>query len=95
MKAVGNHWAIKNRLHRVLDVRMQADDFLNRTVRSPENLAGIGRLMLNILRLMDYKQSVRRRFLRAAQVPEYRLELIGNAAKLAETLRYAVRLMGC
>ena len=65
---------------------MQADDFLNRTFHGPENLAGIGRLILNIIRLMDYNLSIRKRLLRTARVPEYRLELIGNAAKLAETL---------
>ena len=43
-------------------------------------------MALNIVRLMDDDLSVRRRLLRAAQVPEYRLELIGNAAKLAETI---------
>ena len=31
-----------------------------------------------------------RRLLRAAQVPEYRLKLIGNAAKLAETFCSAI-----
>ena len=52
----------------------------------PENLAGVRRLVVNIARLMDDKLSFRRRLLRAAQDPEYRLELIANAAKLAEAL---------
>ena len=86
LKAVRNRWAIENRLHWVLDVRMREDDLRNRTGRGPENLAGIRRLVLSMAHLMDDKLSVRRRFLRAAQVPEYRPELIGNAAKLAETL---------
>ena len=34
----------------------------------------------------DDKLSIRRRLLRAAQVPKYRLEIIANAAKLAEKL---------
>ena len=49
-------------------------------------LAAVRRMVLNIVRLQDDKLSIRRRFLRAAQEPEYRLDLIANAAKLAETL---------
>ena len=86
LKAVRNHWAIENRLHWVLDVQMREDDLRNRAGRGPENLAGIRRLVLNIVRLQDDKLSIRRRFLRAAQEPDCRLELIANAAKLAETL---------
>ena len=82
LKAVRNHWAIKNRLHWVLDVQMREDDLRNRAGHGPENLAGIRRLVLNIVRLQDDKLSIRRRFLRMAQELEYRLELIANAAKL-------------
>ena len=77
---------IENRLHWVLDVQLREDGLRSRTGYGPENLAGVRRPVLNIVRLMDDKLSVRKRFLRAAQVPEYRLELIANAAKLAETL---------
>ena len=31
LKAVQNHWAIENKLHWVLDVRMREDDLRNRT----------------------------------------------------------------
>ena len=86
LKAVRNHWAIKNQRHRVLDVQMQEDDLRNWAGYGPENLAGVRRLVVNIARLMDDKLSFRRRLLRAAQDPEYRLELIANAAKLAEAL---------
>ena len=41
--------------------------------------------ILNIVRLQDDDLSVRKRILKAAQVPEYRIKLISNAAKLAET----------
>ena len=60
---------------------MREDDLRNRTGRGPEKLAG-RRLVLS----MVHKLSIRRRLLRAAQVPEYRLELIAKAAKLAEKL---------
>ena len=86
LKAVRNHWAIKNRLHWVLDVRMREDDLRNRTGRGPENLAAVRRPVMSMARLMDDKLSIRRRLLRAAQVPDCRLELIANAAKLAAKL---------
>ena len=86
LKAVRNHWAIENKLHWVLDVRMREDDLQNRTGRGPENLAAVRRLVVSMARLMDDKLSIRRRLLRAAQVPNCRLELIANAAKLAEKL---------
>lgn len=65
---------------------MREDELRTRRNHGPENLAAIRRLVLSIVHLMDDKLSIRRRFLRAAQVPEYRLKLIGNAAKLAEKL---------
>ena len=86
LESVRNHWAIKDKLHWVLDVQMREDELRNRTGRDPETMAGIRRLALNIVRLMDDNLSVRRRLLRALHVPEYRLELISNAAKLAETI---------
>ena len=64
---------------------MREDDLRNRRGHGPENLAGVRRLVLNIVRLMNDNLSVRRRLLRAAQVPDCRLELISNAAKVAET----------
>ena len=86
LKAVRNHWAIENKLHWVLDVRMREDDLRNRAGHGPENLAAVRRLFVSMVRQMDDKLSIRRRLLRAAQVPEYRLEIIANAAKLAEKL---------
>ena len=86
LKAVRNHWATENRLHWVFDVRMREDDLRNRTGRGPENLVAVRRLVVSIVHLMDDKLSIRRRLLRAAQAPDSRLELIANAAKLAEKL---------
>ena len=86
LKAVRNHWAIENKLHWVLDVQMREDDLRNRAGHGPENLAAVRRLVVSMVRQMDDKLSIRRRLLRAAQVPEYRLEIIANAAKLAEKL---------
>ena len=86
LKAVQNRWAIENKLHWVLDVRRREDELRNWRDHGPENRAAVRRLVLSMVHSMDDKLSIRRRFLRAAQVPEYRLELIGNAAKMAEQL---------
>ena len=83
LKAVRNHWAIENSLHWVLDVQMGEDDLRNRMGHGPENLAAVRKIALNIIRLMDDKLSIRRRFRWAAQMPEYRLKLIRRAAVLA------------
>ena len=84
LKTVRNHWAIENNLHWVLDVQMGEDDLRNWADDGTENLAMLRRIALNIVKLMDDKLSYRRRFRRAAQVPEYRLELIRNATGLDE-----------
>ena len=86
LKAVRNHWAIENSLHWVLDVQMGEDDLRNRAGRGAENLAAVRRIALNIIRLMDDKLSIRRRFRWAAQNPKYRHELIRRAAELAPEL---------
>ena len=86
LRAVRNHWTIENKLHWVFDVQMREDDLRNRTSHGPETLVGIRHLALNIVRLVDDNLSARRRLLRAAQLPDCRLKLIGNAAKLAETI---------
>ena len=65
---------------------MWEDDLRNRAGHGPENLASVRRLVISMVHLMDDKLSVRRRLLRAAQVSEYHLELIANAARLAEKL---------
>ena len=83
LKAVRSHWAIENRLHWVLDVQMREDDSRNQTGHEPANLEAIRRLAVSIMRLMDDKLSFRRRLLRAAQVQDYRFELIRKAAGLS------------
>ena len=86
LKAVWTRWAIENRLHRILGVQMRKDDLRNSAGHGPVNLAGIRRLVVSLVNLQDDKISFRRWLLKAAQVPEYRLEIIANAVKLAETL---------
>ena len=85
LKAVRSHWAIENRLHWVLDVQMREDDLRNRAGHGAVNLAAVRRLVVNLANLQDDKLSFRRRLLKAARVPEYCLEIIANAVKIAET----------
>ena len=84
LKTVRNRWAIENNLHWVLDVQMGEDDLRNWADDVPENLAMLRRIAPDIVKLMDDKLSYRRRFRRAAQVPDCRLELIRNATGLDE-----------
>ena len=63
---------------------MREDEFRNRTGRGPEKLAAVRRTTRDVIRLMDDKWFIRRRILQVPQMPDCRLELIRNAAKLAE-----------
>ena len=85
LKAVRNHWASENGMPWILGVQMRGDDLRNRAGHGPVNLATVRRPVMSLVNLQDDKLSFRRRLLNAAQVPEYRLEIITNAAKLAET----------
>ena len=62
---------------------MREDDLRNRAGHGPANLAAIRRLAAGIVRLADDKLSFRRRLLKAAQVPDYRIGLIEKAAGLS------------
>ena len=62
---------------------MRKDDLRNRDVLGPANLATIRRLAAGIVRLAGDKLSFRRRPLKAAQVQDYRFELIRKAAGLS------------
>ena len=56
-----------------------------RNGHGPVYLAAVRRLVVELVNLQNDKLSFRRRLLRAAQVTEYRLDIIANAAKIAET----------
>jgi predicted transposase YbfD/YdcC len=53
------HWGIENSLHWVLDVTMNEDQSRNRKDHSPENLALLRRLALNIAKLEPSKGSMK------------------------------------
>jgi len=49
-RAVREHWGVENQLHWVLDVEMNQDQSRTRAGHAAENLAGLRRLALNLLR---------------------------------------------
>jgi len=56
---VRHHWGIENSLHWVLDVTMNEDQARNRKDHSPENLALLRRLALNLAKLEPSKSSMK------------------------------------
>jgi predicted transposase YbfD/YdcC len=56
---VRHHWSIENSLHWVLDVTMNEDQSRNHKDHSPENLALLRRLALNLAKLEPSKGSMK------------------------------------
>ena len=79
LKLTRSHWKIENSLHWVLDVVMNEDQLRNRTLNGPECLAALRRIALNIVRLMDDKNTLKGRMQIAAMNDEYLLGLLVNA----------------
>ena len=74
-----SHWKIENSLHWVLDVVMNEDQMRNRILNGPECLAALRRIALNIVRLMDDKNTLKGRMQVAAMSDEYLIGLLMNA----------------
>jgi predicted transposase YbfD/YdcC len=76
-QAVRGHWAIENSQHWVLDVQFNEDANRSRKDYSPQNLALVRRMSLNVIRHNGpSKQSLRVRKLKASLSDDYRFELI-------------------
>ena len=60
-----SHWGIENQLHWVLDVHFAKDGNRARKDNTPEDLATLRRLALNILRAHPDRASLRRKIKRA------------------------------
>jgi len=58
-EVVRHHWGIENSLHWVLDVTMNEDQSRNRKDHSPENLALLRRLALNLAKLEPSRGSIK------------------------------------
>ena len=58
-EVVRHHWGIENSLHWILDVTMNEDQSRNRKDHSPENLALLRRLALNLAKLEPSRGSIK------------------------------------
>jgi predicted transposase YbfD/YdcC len=76
-RAVRGHWSIENQLHWVLDVVFAEDQSRARTENAAENLAGLRRLAVNLLRKdQQCQRSLKGKLMRAAIDPDYLRHLI-------------------
>lgn len=74
------HWAIENSLHWVLDVVMNEDAMRNRTLAGPQNLALLRRIVLNLVRALEDKGSLRGKIKRAAWDDRFLLKILKTPA---------------
>jgi predicted transposase YbfD/YdcC len=78
LQAVRSHWGIENRLHWVLDVVFDEDGNRTRKDNSPENLAILRRLALNIIRCHPARTSMRQKVKRAGWDDAFLLDVLGH-----------------
>lgn len=80
LTAARKHWGIENSLHWVLDMTFREDESRIRAESSPENLAIIRHIALNIVKLdTSLKASVKRKLLRSSLDDEYRYTVMKQA----------------
>jgi predicted transposase YbfD/YdcC len=78
LQTVRSHWGIENRLHWVLDVVFGEDGNRTRKDNSPENLAILRRLALNIIRCHPAPTSMRQKIKRAGWDDAFLLDVLGH-----------------
>ena len=76
------HWGIENQLHWVLDVVFNEDQSRNRKDNSPDNLALLRKLALNLARLEPSKGSMRGKLKRAGWDNTYLATLLFQFTKI-------------
>ncbi len=75
-RAVRNHWGIENGLPWTLDVTFREDQSRLRKGHSPENVAVLRHIALNLLRQEPSKKSLPRKRLACALNPDYLLKVL-------------------
>lgn len=75
---VRSHWGIENRLHWVLDVLFSEDAARARKDNSPENLAVLRRLAINIIRAHPARISMRQKVKRAGWDDAFLIDLLSH-----------------
>jgi predicted transposase YbfD/YdcC len=76
LEATRTHWAVENSLHWVLDVVFREDDSRIRTGNSPQNMAVLRSIALNILKQDPSKGSLKQKRYRAALDDTFLLRLL-------------------
>ena len=79
-EVVRHHWGIENSLHWVLDVTMNEDQSRSRKDHSPENLALLRRLALNLAKLEPSKGSMKGKFKQAGWDNAFLTKLLAQFA---------------
>ena len=78
LQTVRSHWSIENRLHWQLDVVMQEDASRARKDNSPENLAILRRLVLNVARCHPARLPMSQKIKRAGWDEPFLVELLSH-----------------
>jgi predicted transposase YbfD/YdcC len=78
LQATRHHWAIENSFHWVLDVTFREDDSRIRKGDSPQNMAVLRHLALNILKQDDSKASLKQKRFRAGLDENFLLQLLSQ-----------------
>ncbi|MGF1488698.1 MAG: ISAs1 family transposase, partial [Prochloraceae cyanobacterium] len=77
-RAIRKHWCVENQLHWVLDVSFNEDDCRIRKDNSPENLAIIRHIALNLLKQeKTEKTGVKNKRKKAGWKDSYLLKVLG------------------
>jgi predicted transposase YbfD/YdcC len=75
-EVVRSHWGVENRLHWRLDVTMNEDQDRARLDNSPQNLAVMRHIALNIMQKDTSKGSLKGKFMRAGWDDRYLVQLL-------------------
>ena len=78
LEATRHHWAIENSFHWVLDVTFREDDSRIRVGDSPQNMALLRHLALNILKRDTSTASLKQKRFRAALEDDFLLHLLSH-----------------
>ncbi len=75
---IRNHWSIENKLHWQLDVTFREDLQRTQTGNTPENLAIVRKLSLQLLNKITDKESIKSRRKLAGWNDQYLIEMLSN-----------------
>ena len=75
-KYIRSHWGVENGLHWVLDMVFREDEQRKRARNADKNFAIIRKIVLNLLKKDDGKESLRTKRLKAAWNKDFLLKLL-------------------